>query len=142
MFSLPVAQFLVVRRTTHMRSFFIILFALSVCGCQTSSHLGQSIVQEVAQYGGHTQSSAAIPKLHGTWSVESADAESFQAHLSGVSFADVQAFMQQAYGNSVVLHDEPGVWYAAKDIGVAIHFYSCTNGVRFTCQRGHAYPLL
>jgi hypothetical protein len=125
-----------------MRLSSFTFLTLLICGCQTNGDMGRTVIQEVARYGGHPLTSAAIPELHGSWHVESTDAEGFQAHLSGVSFANVQSFMQQVYGNPVTLHNSPGVWYAAKNIGVAIHLFDETNGVSFICQRGHAYPLL
>ena len=121
---------------------FSIIFALLMCGCQTGGDLGRAVVQQIALYGGHAKTSATIPELRGRWKIESSDGESFQAYMSGVSFADIQSFMQQVYGDSETLHNSPGVWYAAKNIGVAIHLVGDTNGVRFTCQRGHAYPFM
>ena len=125
-----------------MRISSVIIIALLICGCQTRGDLGLEVVQQVARYGGHTKTPATIPELRGRWKIESCDSESFQAYMSGVSFAEIQSFMQQVYGNSETLHNSPGVWYAAKDIGVAIHLLGDTNGVRLTCQRGHAYPFL
>jgi hypothetical protein len=122
-----------------MRILSIIFFALLICGCQTKGDLGRAIVQQVAHYGGHTRTTAAIPELRGAWSIKS-DAEGFQAHLSGVAIADIQSFMQQVYGDPMVNTNLQGIWYRAADIGVAIQFFGEKNGVSFICQRGHAYP--
>jgi hypothetical protein len=122
-----------------MRILSIIFLALLLCSCQTKSNVGPAIVQQVTHCGGHTPT-IAIPELRGIWSVKSADVESFQAHLSGVPFADFKSFMQQVYGNPSVSTGEPGFYYPAKDIGVYIQFFSEKNGVGFICHRGHAYP--
>jgi hypothetical protein len=130
----------------RVRIFSIIFFALLMCGCQTKVNLGRAIVQQVALYGGHTQTTNAIPELRGFWNVKSADTESFQAHLFGVPFAEVKSFMQRVYGDPVSVTDAhdwrtPGhIYYRAADIGVAIEFFGESNGVGLKCQRGHAYP--
>lgn len=64
----------------------ILTFALLICGCRHTGNFGAAFVQQISHYGGHTQTINAIPELRGTWSIKS-DAEGFQAHLSGVSFA-------------------------------------------------------
>jgi hypothetical protein len=80
----------------------------------------------------------------------SADADSFQAHLSGISCANFKAFMQQVYGDSISTSDTNGhdwgtpghIYYRAADIGVAIEYFGGSNEVIFICHRGHAFPLL
>ena len=133
-----------------MRFVPIIFAALFACGCQTRGDLGGKVVQMVAQYGGHTRTTATIPGLSGRWSVQSADPMSFKAHLSAVSFADFEVFMQQVYGDQAstsvtVGHDwaTPGhIYYRATDIGVAIEYYREWNGIGFKCHRGvHVTPL-
>jgi hypothetical protein len=125
------------------RLFFAACLALLMCGCHHTGDFSAFFVQQVSQYGGHTRTTNAIPALHGTWSVKSDD-EGFQAHLSGVSFADVQSFLQQVYGNPVIKTADidgrrHGV-YGARDIGVAIQFFDETNGIGFVCVRGQKWP--
>src|ERR1700690_2075856 len=128
----------------HMRILSILFFALLMCGCQTRGDLGGAVVSMVAQYGGHTRTTAAIPELSGGWSVKIADAKEFQAHMSGVPFMDFKSFMQQVYGNPAptavtIEHDleTPGhIYYRAMDIGVGIEFFREWNGIGFKCHRG------
>jgi hypothetical protein len=115
-----------------------IFFALLMSGCTPRNDLGPMIVQQVTEYGGHIRTTNSIPELRGTWIVEFTNSEGFQANMSGISVTDVQVFMQEVYGNSYDAH-EKGIWYAAKDIGVSINFFSKTDGVEFICHRGHAY---
>jgi len=133
-----------------MRISSIFFVGLSILGCQTEGDFGTTIVKQVADYGGHTRSSATIPELRGTVSVRSTDSEGFQAHLSGIRFTEFKLFMQRVYGDPVFTmtasgHDwgTPGhIYYRAADIGVSIEFFPEPNGVRFICHRGHAYHLL
>jgi hypothetical protein len=121
----------------HMRILFIICFALLMCGCQTRGDLGREVVSLVAQYGGHNRTTAAIPVLSGRWNVKSADSKSFEAHFSGVPFADFKSFMQLVYGDPASTSIEPGhIYYRASDIGVAIDYFDEWNGIGFICHRG------
>ena len=73
-------------------------------------------------------------ELRGSWSLKP-DADGFQAHLSGVPFADVQSFMQQVYGKPAYvttdLDGQPHGLYKALDIGVAIQFFEEERGRGF-----------
>ena len=122
----------------RMRILSTALLMLLLCGCRHTGDFGAAFVQQVSHYGGHAQTTNAIPELRGTWSIKS-DAEGFQAHLSGVPFADVQSFMQQVYGKPVWIttnvEGQPHGLYKALDIGVAIQFFGETNGIGFICLR-------
>jgi hypothetical protein len=121
----------------HMRILSIICFGLLTCGCQTKGDLGRTVVSMVAQYGGHTRTTAAIPELSGRWNVKSADSKSFEAHFSGVPFADFKSFMQQVYGDTTSTSVTPGhIEYRASDIGVWIEYFDEWNGIGFICHRG------
>jgi hypothetical protein len=133
-----------------MRILSILFIAWLVCGCQTKRDIGRAIVRQVAQYGGHTRTSAAIPPLSGRWSIKSADAMSFRAHLSGVTFTEFESFMQQVYGEPASTSVTVGhswavtghIYYRAADIGVGIEFYHKWDGIAFYCHRGiHVTPL-
>jgi hypothetical protein len=134
----------------HMRILPIIFISLLMCGCQTRSDAGRLIISQVAQYGSHTRTTAAIPRLNGSWNVKLADTMSFRAHLTGVTLADFNSFMQEVYGKpastSVTVGHEwakPGhVYYWATDIGVYIEYYRQWIGISFYCHRGiHVTPL-
>jgi len=120
-------------RIRNLSATFLLLLS---CSCQHTGNFSAFFVQQVSRYGGHIQTTKAIPELHGAWSFKS-DAESFQAHLSGVPFADVESFMKQIYGTPVFVATnvlgQPHGLYRASDIGVAIQFFGETNGVGFIC---------
>jgi hypothetical protein len=123
--------------------FFVSVFILLLCGCQHTGDFGGVFAQAVARYGGHAQTTNAVPELRGTWSLK-CDSDGFQAHLSGVPFVDVQKFMYQVYGNpDLVTNDGHGRsfgLYKAMDIGVAIQFFDETNGVGFICLHAQKWP--
>jgi hypothetical protein len=112
--------------------------------------VGRGIVLQVAQYGGHTRTTAAIPQLSGRWIVKSADTMSFRAHLSGVTFTDFKSFMRQVYGDPASTpaaveyeRSNPGhCYYLAADIGAYVEYYHQWVGIGFYCHRGvHVTPL-
>jgi hypothetical protein len=111
--------------------------AVLTFGCQHTGDFGAFFVQQVSHYGGRTKTTNTIPELRGTWTIKFDDG-GFQAHLSGVPFADVQLFMKQVYGDPIIMATNTddgqrhGV-YGARDIGVAIQFFGETNGVGFIC---------
>lgn len=117
--------------------------AFLMCGCHHTGDFGAFFVQQVSQYGGHTRTTNAIPALRGTWSGKSDD-EGFQAHLSGVSFADVQFFLKQVYGDPVIkaadIDGQRHGVYGARDIGVAIQYFGETNSIGFICVRAQKWP--
>ncbi|HEX5398162.1 MAG TPA: hypothetical protein VFY06_03840 [Verrucomicrobiae bacterium] len=109
-----------------------------------------TIIRQIAQYGGHIQTTNAIPPLSGRWSIKSADDMSFQAHLSGVAFTNFASFMQQVYGESATTTGTVGhtwavpghIYYRAADIGAGIEFYHKWDGISLYCHRGiHVTPL-
>lgn len=124
-----------------MKKLYLFAFITLLCGChlEQSGNFGSFFVQQVSNYSGHTVNSNSVPELQGTWSFH-ADAQGFETHLFGASFQNVQAFMQQVYGPSVLIETNKqgqlhGL-YKALDIGVAIQFFGEPNGVGFVCLRG------
>jgi len=88
------------------------------------------------RYGGYTRGSPSA--LPGTWYYES-DHEGFCTELYGVSFQQVQSFLQQTFGSplraSTNLDGFPYGLYSVREIGVAIQYFGSTNGVGFICLK-------
>ena len=126
-------------RTTRL---IVILFALSLAGCSRSGDFGTFVVTEATKYGGHTKTNAALPKLDARWTVKRDD-NGFQASVTGISFASIDTFMQQAFGTPKISVDGTGtatgqphrVW-GAVDIGVAIQLIGRPDGAEIVCARG------
>jgi hypothetical protein len=127
-----------------MRFYFALLLAMVAAGCGSASRsqsgdFGAFIVQEVTRYGGRTGSTNAMPQLAAEWTVK-ADAAGFQAHASGVRFAELKAALQQAFGSPVFVttnaQGQPHGLYKAVDIGVALQFFGEPSGVGIICVRG------
>jgi hypothetical protein len=77
--------------------------------------------------------------LTARWTVQS-DTNGFEIHLPDTPFAEVGAFLKQAYGepHRAGTNDFGRAWmlYRASDIGVAINFYSEQHGCSMNCVRG------
>jgi hypothetical protein len=147
-----------------MRTFYIVIFAALLVGCQSLSLLDQGdfgdflhrashsqkqtgdfgafFVQQIAHFGGQTVGTT-VPELRGTWYSES-DYDGFAAQLYDVSFSQVQSFMQQAYGKPIDIYTNamPNGWTGLYGIphGVAVQFFSDTNGIGFICMQSHKKP--
>ena len=147
-----------------MRAFYIFILAALLVGCRSSSSLDQGdfddflqrascsqkqtgdfgafFVQQIAHFGGQTVGTT-VPELRGTWYSES-DHDGFAVQLYDVSFSQVRSFMQQSYGKPVDLYTNsmPDGWTGLYGIphGVAVQFFSDTNGVGFICMQSHKQP--
>jgi hypothetical protein len=147
-----------------MRAFYILIVAAFLVGCRSLSPLDQGtfddflqrashspkqtgnfgvfFAQQIARYGGQTVSSS-LPALRGTWYSES-DYDGFAAQLYDVPFSQVQLFMQQAYGKPIDIYTNamPNGWTGLYGIppGVAVQFFSDTNGIGYICMKSHKKP--
>ena len=128
-----------------MRVIWLVLVLLACAlaeGCAHSGNFSSFIVQEVARYGGHTKTNAALPTLDARWTVRR-DKNGFQAFVTGASFSSADAVMRQAFGtpmmSGISSGTEVGLPYnnwSARDIGVAIMVIGRTNRIEVNCVRG------
>ena len=119
-----------------------ILFAFSLAGCSRSGDFGTFVVTEATKYGGHIKTNAALPKLDARWTIKRDD-NGFQASVTGISFASIDTFMQQAFGTPKMSVDAAGTAigqphraWGAVDIGVAIQLIGRPDGAEIICVRG------
>jgi hypothetical protein len=142
-----------------MRAQIPLLLALALfCGCRTQSQLGSKdfdyflgrvarsgkppgdfgavFIEMVAGYGVHAASSSS-PELQVTSSHFKLGHDGFEGQVCGVSFEEVQSFMQQVYGSplsiSTNLDKQPYGLYSVQQIGASLQFFGSTNGVGFIC---------
>jgi hypothetical protein len=142
----------------------MLIFAVLLVGCRSSSSLGQGdfdafwqrashsqkqtgdfgdfFVQQIAHFGGQAVGTT-ITELRGTWHYES-DHDGFAAQLYGIPFSRVQSFMQQAYGKPFEIYTNamPNGWTGLYGIShdLAVQFFSDTNGIGFICMQSHKKP--
>src|SRR5512134_1125038 len=97
----------ILRQAMAMRIFVTCFLVVLTCGCGSASRsqsgdVGAFIVQEVVRYGGRTPVTNTVSHLQAHWSVKS-DNAGFQAHLTGIQFAEVQLVLQQAFGLPAIM---------------------------------------
>jgi hypothetical protein len=126
-------------RTTLFITFLLACFLI---GCSHSGDVSTFIVTEVTKCGGHTKTNTGFLKVEARWKLQR-DKNGFQATLTGVSFADMDALMRQAFGvpsmAGVSTGTQTGLPYsnwAARDIGVAIMMIGHADRVEIICLRG------
>jgi hypothetical protein len=145
-----------------MRAFYILVVASLLIGCRSSSSLDQGdfndflqrashsrkqtgdfgafFIQQIARYGGQVVGSTTPEELKGACYSES-DHDGFAVQLYDIPFSQVQSLMQQAYGNPVDLYTNAipngltGIYGIPH--GVAVQFFTNTNGVGFICMQSH-----
>jgi len=115
----------------------LLLAMFFVAGCSQSGDFGAFVVAQVAKYGGHTKTSATIPKLDAQWTVKQ-DANGFQVFITGASFTSIAAEMEQIFGTPKISHDGatgtltvtplPYRLWSADDIGIAIQLIGHIDG--------------
>ena len=127
---------------TSMRTLASFWLLLSVCACSPgtrSGDLSDFLVSEIDRLGGQRSGTNALPSLTARWTVQS-DSNGFEIHLPDTPFAEVGAFLKQAYGepHRAGTNDNGRAWmlYRASDIGVAINFYSEQHGCAMNCVVG------
>ena len=116
-----------------------IIFAV---GCSHSGDFSAFVVAEVTKYGGHSKTTATIPKLEARWTVKRDD-NGFQAFIIDAPFASVASDMEQLFGTPKMSDDGSGttthepyrVW-SAGDVGVAIQLISHKDGTEIICIKG------
>lgn len=87
---------------------------------------------------------APVPTLQARWTVKS-DTNGFQASVTGASFANIDAVMQQAFGKPKVsiaanADGQPHRVWGAVDVGVAIQLIGRPDGADIICVRGLRMP--
>jgi hypothetical protein len=123
-------------------SLALLLMGIIAAGCSQSGDFGVFIVTEVAKYGGHTKTTAMIPKLDARWMVKRDD-NGFQAFITDASFASVAADMERVFGtpkmsddgSDTTTHEPDRVW-SAVDTGVAIQLIGHKDCTEIICIRG------
>jgi hypothetical protein len=125
-------------------SITLLLAVIFVAGCSQSGDFGAFVVAQVTKYGGHTKTTAPIPKLDARWKLKE-DANGFQAFVTGVPFAIIAADMEQVFGTPKTSHDVgdtltvtplPYRLWSAVDIGVAIQLIGHEDSTEVICIRG------
>jgi hypothetical protein len=85
---------------TSMRTLASFYLLLAVCACSPgtrSGDFGEFLVSENDRLGGQRQGTNVLPVLTARWTVQS-DTNGFEIHLPDTPFAEVGAFLKQAYG--------------------------------------------
>jgi hypothetical protein len=125
-------------RSSYYVTLLLVMFL--VVGCSQSGDFGAFIVSQVTKFGGHSKSTT-IPKLDAEWTVKQ-DANGFQAFVTGASFADIAAKMEQIFGTPKMSDDGSGratheacrLW-GSSDIGVAIQLIGHKDSTEIVCIR-------
>lgn len=123
-------------------SIALLLTVIVAIGCSQSGDFGAFIVTEVAKYGGHTKTTAEIPKLDARWTVKRDD-NGFEASITDAPFATIAADMELVFGkprisengSGTATHEPHRVWNAG-DVGVAIQLIGHKNSTEIICVRG------
>jgi hypothetical protein len=114
--------------------FTVLLFiSLMSFGCSHSGDVGNFLVHEVESYGGHANTNIPLPKLVGKWTIKH-DNEGFQIVVTETSFAEVDSFMQKAFGIPKVvveknLNGQPQRVYDATQAGMALQCINRPDGI-------------
>ncbi len=124
-------------------SIALLLAVIVAVGCSQSGDFGAFVVAEVSKCGGHTKTTAAIPKLDARWTV-TRDNNGFTIFIANASFASIAAEMEQVFGPPKMTDDglgtashEPYRLWAAVDIGVAIQLIGHKDRTEIICLRSH-----
>jgi hypothetical protein len=121
---------------------FIVIALLLVLGCSESGDFSQFIVQEVKAHGGRVQPGSTIPRLDATWRIKR-DENGFELVARGVSFAEVDGVLRQAFGtpmpSGISSGNEKGLPYsnwAAMDAGADFMVIGYLDRIEVNCVKG------
>jgi len=127
-----------------MRLLYILAIAFAVLpGCATvpkhSGDFGAFLQQELVNRGARIATTPTLPPIDARWSF-SRDEYGFVAFVYGEHFAELDKWLQQAFGKPKIseernLKGQPQRVYDPKVIGVALLCVRESQGVRIICVK-------